>query len=47
VTWSLTLLEDHKLRALENRVLKNIFGPKNEMTGHRRKFHEKLLDFQD
>jgi hypothetical protein len=27
-TWSLTLKEDHRLRAFENRVLRAIFGPK-------------------
>jgi hypothetical protein len=26
--WSLTLREEHKLRAFENRVLRRIFGPK-------------------
>jgi hypothetical protein len=32
-TWSLTLREEHKLRVLENRVLR-IFGPKrDEVTG--------------
>jgi hypothetical protein len=25
-TWSLTLREEHRLRALENRVLRRIFG---------------------
>jgi hypothetical protein len=27
-TWSLTLREEHRLRAFENRVLRRIFGPK-------------------
>jgi hypothetical protein len=27
-TWSLTLREEHKLRVLEKRVLRRIFGPK-------------------
>jgi hypothetical protein len=32
-TWSLTLREEHRLRVLENRVLR-IFGPKgDEVTG--------------
>jgi hypothetical protein len=26
-TWSLSLREEHRLRALESRVLKKIFGP--------------------
>jgi hypothetical protein len=29
-TWSLTLREEHRLRAFENRVLRRIFGPKTE-----------------
>jgi hypothetical protein len=33
-TWSLTLREEHKLRVLENRVLRRIFGSKrHEVTG--------------
>jgi hypothetical protein len=33
-TWSLTLREEHRLRVLENRVLRRIFGPKrDEATG--------------
>jgi len=29
-TWSLTLREEHRLRILENRVLRTIFGPKRD-----------------
>jgi hypothetical protein len=29
-TWSLTLREEHRLRAFKKRVLKRIFGPKSE-----------------
>jgi hypothetical protein len=29
-TWSLTLREGHRLRLSENRVLRRIFGPKDE-----------------
>jgi hypothetical protein len=29
-TWSLTLTEEHRLRAFENRVLRRIFGPKRD-----------------
>jgi hypothetical protein len=29
-TWSLTLREERKLRAFENRVLRRIFGPRRE-----------------
>jgi hypothetical protein len=33
-TWSLTLREEHRLRAFQNRVLKRIFVPKrDEVTG--------------
>jgi hypothetical protein len=33
-TWSLTLREEHRLRVLENRVLRRISGPKrDEVTG--------------
>jgi hypothetical protein len=38
-TWSLTLREEHRLRVIENKVLR-IFGPKrDEMTGRWRKLH--------
>jgi hypothetical protein len=45
-TWSLTLREEHRLRVLERRVLRRIFGPKrDEVTGEWRKLHnEKLRD---
>jgi hypothetical protein len=29
-TWSLTLREEHRLRAFENRVLRSLFGPKRD-----------------
>jgi hypothetical protein len=29
-TWSLTLREEHRLRVLENMVLRRIFGPKRD-----------------
>jgi hypothetical protein len=33
-TWSLTLRGEHRLRVFENRVLRNIVGPKrDEVTG--------------
>jgi hypothetical protein len=46
VTWSLTLREEHRLREFENRVLREIFGPKrDEVAGGWRKLHnEKLRD---
>jgi hypothetical protein len=46
-TWSLTLREEHRLRAFENRVLRKIFGSKtDEVTGEWRKLHnDELRDF--
>jgi hypothetical protein len=44
ITWSLTLREEHRLRLLENRVLRRIFGPKrDEVTGEWRKLHNEEL----
>jgi hypothetical protein len=43
-TWSLTVKEEHKLRAFENRVLRRIFGPKRDgVTGGWRKLHNEEL----
>jgi hypothetical protein len=40
-TLSLTLKEERRLRVLENRVLRRIFGPKrDEVTGEWRKLRE-------
>ena len=37
-TWLLTLREEHRPRAFENRVLRRVFGPKrDEITGEWRK----------
>jgi hypothetical protein len=42
--WSLTLREERRLRVFENRVLRNIFGPKrDEVTGEWRKLHNDEL----
>jgi hypothetical protein len=39
-TWSLSLREEHRLRAFEKSVLRRIFGPKrDEVTGDWRKLH--------
>jgi hypothetical protein len=39
-TWSLTLMEEHRLRVFENRVLRGIFVPRrDEVTGEWRKLH--------
>jgi len=45
-TWSLTLSEKRRLKVLENRVLRRVFGPKrDEVTGEWRKLHdEELMD---
>jgi hypothetical protein len=42
-TWSLTFREEHRLRVLENRVLKRIFGPKRREDGSWRKLHNDEL----
>jgi hypothetical protein len=43
-TWSLTLREEHRLRVLENRVLRRIFGLKrDEVSGEWRKLHNEEL----
>jgi hypothetical protein len=45
-TLFLTLREEHKLRVLENRVLRRIFGPnRDEVTGGWRKLHTE--EFRD
>jgi hypothetical protein len=42
--WSLTLREGHRLRVIENRVLRRIFRPKtDELTGDWRKLHNEEL----
>jgi len=44
-TWSLTLGEQRRLRANENRVLRRIFGTKrDEVTGEWRKLHNEQLN---
>jgi hypothetical protein len=43
-TWSLTSREVHRLRVLENRVLRRAFGPKrDEVSGDWRKLHSEKL----
>jgi hypothetical protein len=43
-TWSLTLRKGHRLRLLENRLLRRIFGPKrDEVTREWRKLHNEEL----
>jgi hypothetical protein len=45
-TWSLTLIEERRLRVFKNRVLRGVFGPKrDEVRGEwRRLQNEKLYD---
>jgi hypothetical protein len=45
-TWSLTLREEHRFRAFENRVLRRIFRPKREKEARdwRRLHSEELHD---
>ena len=45
-TWSLTLIEEGRLKVFENKVLRTIFEPKrDEETGEWRKLHnEELID---
>jgi hypothetical protein len=45
-TWLLTLRENYRLRVLEKRVLRKLFGPKrDEVTGKWRKLHNE--EFND
>jgi hypothetical protein len=44
-TWSLTLLEERKVRVFESRVLRRVFGPKrDEVTADCRKIHNEELN---
>jgi len=44
-TWSLTSREERRLRVLENRVLRRVFGPKwDEVTGEWRKIYNEELN---
>ena len=38
-TWPLTLREESRLRAFENRILRRIFGPKRDENGEWRRLH--------
>ena len=43
-TWSLTLMEERRLRVFENRMLRRVFGPKRgEVTGEWRTLHNEEL----
>jgi hypothetical protein len=45
-TWTLTLRQEHILRGFENRMLRNIFGPKGDevIEGWRKLYNEELHD---
>ena len=42
-TWSLTLREDCRLRVIENRILRLIFGPKRNENGEYSRLHNEEL----
>jgi hypothetical protein len=43
-TWSITFREEHNLKLFENRLLRNIFGPRREeVTGEWRRLHNEEL----
>jgi hypothetical protein len=47
-TWSLTLMEEHRVRVSENRVLRKIFGAKrDEVTKEWRKLHNDNEELND
>ena len=44
-TWSLTLREERKQRAFENKLFMRVYGPKrDEVTGEWRKLHNEELN---
>jgi hypothetical protein len=44
--WSLTLREERRLKAFENRVLRRVFGSKrDEVTGEWRKLHNEEINY--
>ena len=43
-TWSLTLREESMLRVFENRILRQIFGPKRDENGEWRRLHNEELN---
>jgi len=44
-TWSLTLMNEHRLRVYKSRVLRRVFGPeRDEVTGEWRKLHKEELN---
>jgi hypothetical protein len=42
--WPFTLGEERRLRVVENRILRRIFGPKRDANGEWRRFHNEELD---
>jgi hypothetical protein len=44
-TWSLTVVEEHRLRVFESKVLRGIFGPeRDKVTGEWRRLHNEELN---
>jgi hypothetical protein len=44
-TWLLTLREKRRLKVIENRVLRRVFGPKrDDVTGECRRLHKEELN---
>ena len=41
--WSFTLWEERRLRVFENRILRQIFGPKRDENGEWRRLHNEEL----
>ena len=47
VKHSFSLSEEHRLRVLENRILRRIFGPKRDANGEWRRLHNEELHSMD
>ena len=43
-TWSLTLREERRLRVFDNKVLRRIFGLRDEVTGNWRRLHNEEIN---
>jgi hypothetical protein len=43
--WYLTLREERRLRVFENRILRQMFGPKRAVNDEWRRLHDEELEF--